>query len=243
MIPDSIIEQIGPVIESVGADMGRRYSKYGADQADMSQEGWVWIYLHPGKVNEWFDPDLYSAKDGERLLARTLRNELHDFGEELKAQHLGYSRDDLVHYSRGMVRALLPSMFDPEAWLHPETPSSDTERRQKSVPAEGGNWVATLADVSQGFDKLDEEDRDLLAAFHRDSWSNKMLAEEAGVTEQTMSYRHDQAIKRLVNLLGGPAPRAEHDADCNHEHRDPYQGRRAVTNATARAIQQGNYDE
>lgn len=242
-LPDELLTTLAPIMESVAHDMSRRYSNYGGSHEDFYQEAWIWVASHPKKIALWFDPDLTAPKVGEKMLAQTLRNELADIGEDLKAQHLGYSRDDLSHYSRAMLRELLPSMFDDEAWLHPEQGTG--ERRAPSDPAAGGNWVATLADVSRAYDSLDASDRDLLAAFHRDEYSNKLLSEMHDVTEQTMSYRHDQAVKRLLKALGGPkdlggADAKAHDAECEHAWRS---GRRAVSNASARAYQQSVYEE
>lgn len=236
-LPDELITTIGPIVESVAADMSRRYRQFGLGQDDASQEGWLWAFDHPRRVIEWFDPEITEPRTGERLLARTLRNELHDIGETLKAQAVGYSRDDLSYYSRTMLRELLSSVFDPDAWLHPE--QGDGERRGRGAPAEGGNWVATLADISRAVEKLDAEDRDLLRMFHEEPvWKNKDAAAYFSISEQTMSYRHDRAIGRLVTALGGPKPRPQHDTECNH-----WAGRHAVSNAAARSVQDSYYEE
>lgn len=240
-LPDELLSAIGPIIESVSHDASRRYRQFGADHEDFQQECLLWCYDHPKKLIEWFDPDLTEPRAGERLLARSLRNNAIDVGEELKAQHLGYSRDDLSFYSRAMVRELLPSMFDEEAWLHPE--QNDGEKVSGGDPATGNNWVATLADLSRAFDQLDSSDRDLLRRFHQDGDSNNDVAADCGVPKQTMSDWHDRAVRRLVDILGGAKPRAEHDADCEHPYRGGWVGRRSASNAQARAVQQSYWDE
>lgn len=251
-IPDSIIEAVGPVVESVAADMSRRYRRYGLDQADGSQQGWLFVYQHPAQMLRWFDEDNYSPAVACKILARSLRNELENYGQDLKAQAVGYSRDDLAWYDKAMVRALLPAMFDPEAWLDGGLPANGDEdedeantkraRRKTVLLSEGNNWIATLADLSQAYAKLGKDDRDILAAFHRDSWQNNMLAEVYGISKQTMSDRHDRAVKRLVDLLGGPKPAWPHDGSCEHPF-NGWVGRRAVSNAAARAAQDSYWDE
>lgn len=238
-LPDEIISAVGPIVESVAADISRRYRQFGLGQDDASQENWVWVYDHPHKVMDWFDPDITSPKAGEKMLARTLRNHLSDYGEDLKAQHLGYSREDLVYYSKASLKELLPSMFDREAWIYPER--NDGERVRGGDPATGGNWIATLADISRAFDRLDDGDRDLLRMFHEAPvWRNKDAANYFGITEQVMSYRHDAAVGRLLKLLGGPKPKAQHFDDCDHD----YVGtRRSVSNAAARSIQESYWEE
>lgn len=238
-IPDEILSECGPVISSVASDMSRRYRRYqGCDFEDMSQTGWIWVFQHPLKMTEWYNRSTHSERDSAYLLARSLRNEMAGYGEDQKAAALGYSRDDVYYYTKGEVKDLLPSVFDEEAWLHPSTPDADTERRKKSRPSEGGNWVASLADVSRALNKLDAGDRDLLVGFHKDGLSNNMMAEEYGVSKQTMSDWHDKAIRRLVDKLGGPRPRFEHDDQCNH-----WSGRKAVSNEGARAMQSNYYEE
>lgn len=237
-LPETLMPTLGPILDSVAAQMSRRYYQYGGSHEDLVSEGWLWCCEHPEKLIHWFDDANYEPKAAERLLAKSLRNHLQGYGEQLKAQALGYSTDDLTYYSRQYVRELLPMMFDDEAWMHPE--QGDGERRAPSDPAAGGNWVATLADLSQAFAKLDQSDRDLLTQFHRDDVSNNALAERCGVSKQTMSDWHDRAIRRLVDKLGGNRPGASHDADCTHGWTG---GRRAISNSQSQAIQRSYWDD
>src|SRR5690606_26210954 len=142
-----------------------------------------------------------------------------------KAQAVGYERSDLYFYTTGELRVLLDSVFDQQAWHNP--PQSDV-RSQKS-PAEGNNWLTTLADVSLAFKKLPREDRETILDFHDRGWTNKELADMHGVSEQVMSYRHNRALKRLQRLLGGPKPNPMKPNDG-----DPiWRGRRAISNRQA----------
>lgn len=237
-LPESLMPTLGPVLDSVAAQMSRRYYTYGGTHEDLVQEGWLWAAEHPEKLLLWFDDENFSPHEAEKMLAKSLRNHLQGYGEGLKAQALGYSTDDLTYYSRQYVRELLPLMFDDEAWMHPE--QGDGERRSPSDPAAGGNWVATLADLSQAFAKLDPSDQDLLTRFHRDDVSNNAMADRCGVSKQTMSDWHDKAIRKLVDKLGGPRPRSSHDAECQHGWTG---GRRAVSNGQAQAIQRAYYED
>lgn len=235
-IPDELLSEVGPIIEAVAHDYARRYRNFGGEHEDFVQESLLWLFDHPQKILLWADAD--AEPHGMKKLARALRNNAHDYGEDLKAQATGYNRDDLVYYSKASVRELLPKVFDAEAWVYPE--QGEEGRRTASDPAAGNNWVATLADVAQAFERLGDEDKNLLRSFHAEpEWTNNELAEFYGVSKQTMSDWHDRAVKRLLDLLGGPRPRQEHNEDCAHEFR----GRRAISNAHARAIQQSAYEE
>lgn len=89
------------------------------------------------------------------------------------------------------------------------------------------------------YPKLSVEDRKILEALHQEGIPSKMLAEMEGITEQTMSYRHDRAIGRLLRLLGGSKPQPAHDGECNH-----WVGTRTVmSNSQAMAVQSSYYDE
>ena len=227
------------LIEGAAAEYAGRYRKYGCDREDMSQAAWVWLLQHQHKVAEWFEADEESAP---RLLGRAVRNAMHDAGEDAKAQKLGYSREDLKFYRKGEVAALLDVVFDPDAWI--EQPVKDEGRATSGDPATGGNWVAGLADVARAFDALDADDREMLLAFHRDKISNNDMAAKHEVSHQVMSYRHDRALKRMVKQLGGFAPAPLHDDECDHSTGQPWApGRRAMSNAAARALTQSQYED
>ncbi|MDP9820521.1 hypothetical protein [Nocardioides massiliensis] len=227
------------LVESAAAEYAGRYRKYGFDREDMSQAAWVWMLQHKHKIAEWFEVD---EQSGPRMLGRAVRNAMHDAGEDAKAQKLGYSREDLKFYRKGEIAALLDVVFDPESWL--EKPTPDGGRSTPSDPATGGNWAAGLADVARAFEQLDAEDKELLLAFHRDDKSNNYMADQHEVSHQVMSYRHDRALKRMVKHLGGFAPARLHDEDCDHSTGQPWpSGRRAMSNAAARALTQTQYED
>lgn len=227
--------EYAPMVEAIANDLGRKYARYGADRDDMSQTCWLWLHQHPRKVTQYLTEN--DPKIGIKMLARALRNECADYGEDCKAQDLGYSRQDLYNYARAELEALLDSVYDEEKWHEPPV-SEDGGRAARRDPATGGGWIATLADVSQALDRISQEDRLLLEAFHRDGWSNKDLAQHYGVSESAMTQRHQSAVRRLHDVLGGPKVRGSHDADCDHM----WIGRRSISNAAARAQQSSYYE-
>ena len=239
MIAD-IYDTVLPIIAGTCIETAKRYGTYGLDRAEAEQECWLWIGEHPAKLEEWMEAE---PEKWTRLLARTLRNEMRDYGEKCKAEALGYHIDDLVYYSKKQLPPLLEAVFNESAWIHPETSGDEPARRGAGDAATGGNWVATLADVSRAVDLLKQEDRDILKMFHEPPvWTNKDAAKYLGLSEQVMSYRHDRALGRLLRELGGPKPWPGHDGDCDHPFRG--MGKRAVySNAAARAMQSGYYDE
>jgi DNA-directed RNA polymerase specialized sigma24 family protein len=225
-----------PIVDGIAYEFGAKGHRYGADHDDFRQECQVWMWKNLSKMNakraEIDDPEKFG-----RWLARVLRNESMDYLVDIKDQAGGQPRQGAYFYSIAELKILLDSMFDPEKWQDP--PQYESDRRSKSNPAHGGNWMTTLADVSRGYDQLKKEDRDLLAMFHRDGWRNKDLASAWDLSEAQMSWRHGRAVERLLEHLGGPKPEPMR-ADVPG---DPFRGRHAISNAAARALTSASYED
>ena len=220
------------IINSVSQQYGARGHRYGADHDDIRQELSMWIFLHLAKLKHKAE-ELQESFDG--WLSMTLRNLAKDHLSKLSAQAGGRDTGDQYYYSVGELKVLLPSIFDPDARMNP--PKFNGEDRSKRDPAHGNNWLTTLADVSSAYNKLDLEDQNLLALFHRDGWRNKDLAATWDLTEAQMSWRHQQACERLLDHLGGPRPKKEQGPA------DPFKGRKSMSNAAARAMTTASYED
>jgi RNA polymerase sigma factor (sigma-70 family) len=205
-VTTELLESLEPMILGIAQEYGRKFHIYGADSSDYAQELRIWVLENVDKVNE-------------------------GYGLEVKAQAVGYKVGDLVFYTENEITHLLSLVFDPEKWHEPP----QSEGRSTKAPSEGGGWIATLADIAQGIERLDESDQQILRARHQHGEMNKTLAERCGVSEQTMSHWHMRAIKRLHKELGGARP--EFSAG-----RDPWRGRRAIGNSHAQAITGSDYD-
>lgn len=221
------------VVDSVANEYGRKFYRYGADREDFSSEFVAWMIEHQDKLERFIED--HGPEKFPSYLARCLRNEGSDYGIDIKAQATGYERSDVYFYNTGDLKALLPSVFDEEAWTNP--PDTSDGRSTKS-PAEGNNWVTTLADIAGGVKRLSGEDRDLLSSLHKYGWTNKELAEFHGITEAAMSARHTAALKRLQKELGGRRPHMR-----THDYDHVWRGRHAITNSHARALQSSYYEE
>lgn len=224
---------VAPIVAQVAGEYGARHRVHGADADDFRQELTLWLLDNEATVSDWYE-DL-SPQSFEKMVAKSLRNESTDYGLDVKAQALGYKRDDLYFYGKNELKALLPSVFDPQKWHEPP----QSEGRSTKSAAEGGNWVCTLADVSRAYKSLSAEDRDVLAAIHRDEYTNKLLAETRGTTEALMSYYHDRAINRLLKALGGQKPDPMREQETKQ---DVWRGRRAIANSHAQAMTGADYE-
>lgn len=233
---EELWDQYRGLVNQLSAQFGAQYRSYGADTADFQQEAVSWMLDHEHKLADKYE-ELADGEQFGKWLYRCLDNEFRDYAVDIKDQAGGQPRHGAYWYTPNELKVLLPSMLDPEKWHDP--PQSEGGGRSSRSAAEGGNWIATLADVSRAFSRLSQKDQLLLRALHHEGVRNKDLAAAEDVTEATMSYRHTQALKRLLRELGGERPRKMR----GDVPGDPWRGRHSVSNAQARAIQSGYYDE
>lgn len=223
------------VVHDISRRFGAQFHSMGASHEDFRQEAVCWMLDNEDDLAELYEE--MEPEEFSRYLARCIENEFKDYGVDIRDQAGGQPRAGAYWYGTAELKTLLPSMLDPQKWHEP--PQYDSETRAPANPAHGNNWVATLADVSQAFARLEQADQMLLRDLHQYGIRNKDLAEMNEVTEATMSYRHTQALKRLLKNLGGERPK-QMRPDVKY---DPWRGRHSVSTAQARAIQSSYYEE
>lgn len=221
-------------MESVSQRFGAQCHKYGADHEDFKHEAVCWMLKRENALGHTL-ADI-GADEFEKYLARCLSHELGEHAVRLRFQASGQDPRDAYFYSIAELKALLPSVFDRSKWLEPPQ-YEDSSSRSKGIPSHGNNWVTTLADVAQAFDKLSHADRSLLRSFHKDGRKNVDIARFYEITEAAMSSRHTSALRRLQELLGGPRPKEQ------AEYHSPWNGRRAISNSHAMAQTRNQYEE
>lgn len=230
---ETLYSEYEPIIHSTAYEFGAKGKRYTADHDDFRQECIAWMLQKEKwlsrKRSEFDDPDAF-GRYLAKCLRNTCRNQLLKMRESVGGQPLATA----YFYSVNELKAILPSVFAEEEWLHP--PQAEPGSRSTKAPSEGNNWVTTLVDVSRGVGLLKNEDEALLRLFHEDGWKNKELAEFNGVSEQTMSDRHIGAVRRLQEILGGEKPKYM-------EPGDPWRWRRSISNAEARAVTSASYEE
>lgn len=163
MTHEAIADGLGPVVQSVAADMARRYGRHGADVQEMARVACRWITEHAARLDQLrADYPAHWAS----ILRRILTSECRLHGEAVKAYALGYQTHDVFWYSRAYVEKLLPALFDPGAWREPPV-SDDDVRFYRKTPGPGGGWVTLLADVSRAFARLPRQDQTLLRLHYQ----------------------------------------------------------------------------
>lgn len=202
---------LASTINAIATEYGRKGHWYGASHEDFAQEMVAWLLARQADIGRRFAED---TEEATRYAAKCLRNECKDYLTTMKAQASG-DRGSQYDYERDEIKALLPAFFD----------RADSESLPEHV-------LDAMADFKRVFNDLPAYDRGVLEAFYWSDYSNKLLAEMHGVSEATMSYRHNRAVLRLQKLLGS-----------TESGRDPFKGRRAVSNAAARARTNNQYED
>lgn len=231
-------EEYRHVIDDVAQQYGRSAHQYGADSADFWQELALWI-IENGDMLEGRRAELSDEQQFEKYLAGCLRNESSDYFVDVRDQAGGQPREGAHWYSVGDLKTLLPYALNKPRWHEPPPGIREEEqRRGLGNPAEGGNWIAILSDLSRAFDELKLEDRALLVNRYLLGHRNRDMAAHYGLAESTMSDRVTRALERLQERLGGRRPNPMRD----HSQTDPWRGRHAISSARARAITSSYYD-
>lgn len=193
---------------------------------DCSQE----LFLHLLKPS--VQRSINRATDPDRNVAFQLWARAHAYQREMRRQGL-IDVQDQYHYSPGVVKSALEVglrylVFDQvPAW--PASDEEDSGVRAVNDPAEGNNLQAIMLDVLRGFDGLSRADQDLLVRNHLDGLSLAEIAAELQDEVKTVQKRHERAVDRLIDQLGGARRVA------TAEHAGPG-GRRAVSNAAAQRM-------
>lgn len=177
----------------------RRYHGY-VDFDDVIQEHRVWMLKHPAKLDEWLDredEDEFRKGRGALFVTLSRRGERHARAE--KARLCGYEISDEWFISSKLIEEELPAVIAGDSLWH-ETVQS--EGRNYSDPAEGGNRAAIRADVAAAWAKY--PDPVLAALVHGETAQD--VADDLGVSVTTIRRRKQRALDRMIRFLGGESP-------------------------------------
>jgi len=194
------IEPWDYAVISVASEYHKKYDMVELD--DIKQTLYEWFLEHPKKLDEW---EAIGPRDAKNLIYRSLRNQALDYCQKWKAKSVGYEVSDLFYYEAEMVEALLPSILRGEQGEAPKLNRGMPGR--PPAPSEGGNLMAMMVEVSLAYDKLSIDDRRILFYKYAESLEFAAIAQEMSIkSEDAARMRHNRAIKKLVNRLGGSRP-------------------------------------
>lgn len=208
--------------------IARKYRRY-IDRSDLVNDGYVWALERPAKLGDIMGDD--DEEERTRRLRNALCNHMDRVARRAKAAVLGYEVEDEFFYALPALRDLLPQAYGHIDWQTFE--AGDHEVKPTGDPAEGGNRVAELADISQALGRLAKDDQKVLFLRYGAGDSEDDIAAHLGVEQGAAHMRLERALRRLQQELGGSPPRAD---------RPEYTGsRRVMRNASAQAITGGIY--
>lgn len=79
--------------------------------------------------------------------------------------------------------------------------------------------MAMMVEVNLAYSRLNMDDRRILFYKYAESLEYAAIAQEMGInTEDAARMRHNRAIKKLINRIGGVRPFL--DADSNYETKE-----------------------
>jgi len=211
-------ERIEPwdyVVIAVSAEYHKKYDM--VELEDIKQSLYQWFLEHPNKLNEW---EAIGKKDAKNLIYRSLRNQALDYCQRWKAKTLGYEVSDLFYYDIEMVEALLPPVLRGEFGVTHKLNLGKTGK--PPAPAESGNLMAMMVEVSSAYKKLSTEDRAVLFYKYAESLEYGAIASlmEIG-SEDAARMRHNRAIKKLITRIGGFRPKSDHDTPTEKHEQVP----------------------
>jgi len=238
MSSEEFIAGIEQYIRPAAASVARRYRSE-VTYGDLAQEGYLWALRHPGTVRS----RLEDGKRGEYRLIAQLAGHMQSVARAEKASRAGYSPDDEVFYSKGMIEKALPAVWDITHMIRPPLEGEPGGGRSTKDPAAGNDWLATVVDVRAAWDAADltEDQRKALELRYRHRLSQQGVADAQGTAKSTANERINGGLRALIDTLGGRRPEGcAWDCECRPE---PVGSRRAISNAAARALTDQGYDE
>ena len=200
---------VAKAVNQAAKQVGKTQRGY-LPEDDLRQSAWLWVFDHGKKVSGWLEADeSKSSRNAAGLLSSSLRVHLHSIVQKERIEADGTLPQDYYNYSRAVVEALLPDVFDEDAGSTSASPApKGTYVRHSKQPSEGNEYQAMLADVRAGFASLQQADKRLLwDRFAAGGNEVSLMATTMDVPERTVRYRVSRAVNRIIRHLGGEQPR------------------------------------
>jgi len=218
-------DRMKPWIIQAAGSVSRAYSSW-CTFSDTANTLWLWAVENESRVNEYL-----SQSDGERIVRSILNKEARTYALKERAMQSGYSPEDITWYSPNQIKAILPDVFDYEDW---QSFGSGGDGRSKPLVNSSGDRLAAILDVKSGLAKLHEVPKQILELAYGTGASLEFVAAFLGISEDAARKRLDRAVKALAGHLNNPRPTDPYEA-INGQFDTTTKGRKAVSNATARA--------
>jgi DNA-directed RNA polymerase specialized sigma24 family protein len=199
------IEKWEYIASHVADEYHKKYSMVERD--DIKQSLYEWFVSHPRKLTEW---EKLGNRSAQNLLYRSLRNQALDYCQLWKSKSIGYELSDLYYYEADVIEALLPAILRGDVTEGPKLDLGMPGR--PSAPSEGGNMMAMMAEIKSAYITLSTEDKGILFLKYANSLDYSSIATELQLSsDDAARMRHNRAIKKIINRLGGYRPFLDKD--------------------------------
>jgi DNA-directed RNA polymerase specialized sigma24 family protein len=198
------------LVPSVAGTIYRRYKNY-VERDDIKQECMAWAMTRTAYITEQMnEPNDERRKHNEQRIAYQMRRVAERYARKEKASKSGYQTTDEAYYESAGIGQLLPfviaSVIDGTVLEQVQQMVQDGQPKGKSSPAEGGNLLATLIDIKRGYLSLDADEQKLLRLRHHESATLQQIAAVMECAVSTADRRCNNAMRKLIEQLGGPSP-------------------------------------
>jgi DNA-directed RNA polymerase specialized sigma24 family protein len=199
------IERWEYIASHVADEYHKKYTM--VEREDIKQSLYEWFVSHPRKLSEW---EKLGNRSAQNLLYRSLRNQALDYCQLWKSKSIGYELSDLFYYEADVIEALLPAILRGDIAEAPKLNLGMPGR--PSAPSEGGNLMAMMAEIKVAYDTLNKEDKSILFLKYANSLDYSSIATELQLSsDDAARMRHNRAIKKIINRLGGYRPFLDKD--------------------------------
>lgn len=198
------------IVASVANSIYRRYRQF-VERDDIKQECYTWYYSRVEHFNT-----LLSAENSvervvnEKRMAWQMRRHCERYCRKEKAAKSGYKIGDESFYDTVTIAQLLPyviaSIINDTVLEAAQNLINDGQPRKPAAPAEGGTLLAILIDIKKAYLRLDVADKDLLIKRYHEDLTLEEMGEYLGCATSTADRRCTNALRRLLNNLGGESP-------------------------------------
>lgn len=181
------------VAETVGVRVGSNWRNVETD--DVIANLYLWLVENERYLESW-----RQLPDGEAKLYVALRKEAAKFCAAEEAARINRPLDANPAYPVAVLAKALPFMF--EDWPVTEVHVNPVTGAPISHPAQIGQAMTILSDISGGFRRLPKEFQEVLEMRFRDGLTLEEVGELRGVTKDGARRQIERALKRLSDSLG-----------------------------------------
>lgn len=195
-VPEFSTAQIKAINE--GAARAYAVGRGLVEMSDCQQEAWLWVYENLDTVRKWEDTN----RRHDKLKTACYHAGLLMIRATMRANG-GTERRDFATYATAVIQDLLPAVFLGATFQTGD--EVNEEIRHKTTISEGGVGVAMVADVKAAFQKLTDDQKEILFRLHADGEATyDSVATAMDMTPSTLRRREQRALEAIVDRLGGP---------------------------------------